>query len=1046
MKNYKIKKQKGNRNNPKWLLVLVSLLFLAFNTNAQELQVKGKIVSASDNLALPGVSIVVKGTTNGTITNVDGEYNLKALSDATLVFSFIGMKTQEIAVNGKTTIDVKMEDETTGLDEVVVVGYGTKKKANLTGAVQQVTSKDLEDRVVINPVKALQGAIPNLNITYSNGQAKSVPDLNIRGMESLSGGSPLIIIDGVPSNIYQFMELNPSDVESVSTLMDAASAAIYGARAAFGVVLVTTKNAGSEKLQVSYNMNVAFRNPTILPEFELDPYLVMQKRQEGTGAWYNLVDDWDLLKQMADDGTEVMLDPKNPQYWLYAGRTNWYDEAIKKNAFSQTHNLSVSGRNDKVSYYLSGGYNQEDGVFKYGNDTYDKYSMRTKLDFKVTDWFTLSNNSSYSYDALDEPSQGFNIGGLYNYSTTGIIKNPDGSWTNSGARLFGAASEGGRSESYNSRFWTSFTGKAKLWGDLLTITAKASFMRGNWTQRTFWLPVEYKTGPEVIQTHHPVMDARRKAYDDRQNVYDIFADLDKSFGEHNLHLLVGYNQEYHYEEGFSAYRKDLISPSVPSIDLATGDREVGEYITDWATRSGFFRLSYDYNSRYLIEFNGRYDGTSRFPKNDRFGFFPSVSVGWNIANESWFDVISNYVSSLKPRFSYGSLGNQDVGAYAYLPTMGNGKTSSILAGGKHDQQTTIYAPGLVSGSLTWETVQTTNYGIDFGLFNNRLAGSFDYYQRATLNMLTKSKQLPGVLGTSEPKENAADLITKGWELVVGWKDNFKLMDSPFNYSLGFTLADSRAWITDFDNPNGKLNDYYTGYEIGTIWGFEVEGLFQTPEEIAEHANQSAFWTYPDKVPPAPGDMKFKDLNGDGIIRGAQTIYDMQDQRNIGNSRARYTTGIRTNLSWKGVDFSMFWQGVLKQDWYPTNSLFWGLRANPWTNLQKYNYNNSWTPENPNAYMPRIKGYAASWWSGAEMLRTNTRYLQNAWYMRLKNITLGYTLPSGLVSKANINQIRFFITGENLLTFTGIKNPNIDPESRGSYPMQKLLSCGLSVKF
>jgi TonB-linked SusC/RagA family outer membrane protein len=1015
-------------------------------TLQESIKVTGIVVDDTGE-PIPGANVYLKGTTTGTITAIDGSYHIEVPAEnAVLVYSFIGFVDQEIQVAGRSKINITLVTEHTGLDEVIVVGYGTKKKTNLTGSVQQVSSKELADRVVVDPVKALQGAIPNLNITYSSGQAKSVPDINIRGVESLTGGQPLIIIDGIAASVDQFMELNPNDIESVSTLMDAASAAIYGARAAFGVVLVTTKNAGEEDLQVSYNTNVAFRNPTIMPEFELDPYIVMQHRQEGTGAWYTLVDDWDLLKQMADEGTEVMLNPKNPENWLYAGRTNWYDEAIKKNAFSQMHNLSVSGRSDRASYYLSGGYSQQDGVFKYGNDLFDKYNMRAKLDFEMTEWLTLSNNTSYNYDVFDQPSQGFNIAGLYDYSTTGIIRNPDGSWTDSGASLFGAATEGGRSVSHNSRFSTAFTAKASFWDNLLTLTGKASFMRGNWTQRTHWLPVEYKTGPEKIKTHHPLADARRKAYADRRNVYDIYADLDKSFLEHNLHLLVGYNQEYFYEEGFSAYQKNLISPSVPSIDLATGDKEVGEYITDWATRSAFFRFSYDYAGKYLVEFNGRYDGTSRFPKDDRFGFFPSVSIGWNIANEGWLEGINEYLSSLKPRFSYGNLGNQDVGAYAYLPLMDNGKTYSILAGGKHDQQTTIYKPGIVSGSLTWERVQSTNYGVDFGFLNNRLTGSFDYYHRATLDMLTKSKQLPGVLGTSEPQENAADLITKGWELVVGWKHKFNLAGSPFNYNLGFTLADSRTWVTAFDNPDGKLSDFYAGYEIGTIWGFEVDGLFQTPEELADHANQSSFWTYPDKVTPGPGDIKFKDLNGDGIIRYGQTVNDLQDQRIIGNDRPRYTTGIRANANWKGFDFGMFWQGVLKQDWYPTSALFWGLNSKPWTNLQTYHYNNSWTPDNPGAYMPRLKGYAASGWSGSEMLRKNTRYLQNYWYLRMKNVTLGYSLPKALISKVNISQIRVFVTGENLITFTGLTNPNIDPESWGKYPMQKIISGGLSVKF
>jgi len=1031
--------------------ILVIALLLGFSGWTQEITITGVVTDAETNEPLPGANIIVKGTNVGQISDFDGNYNITVPSTSSVLeFTFMGFITQDIVVGNNTTIHVIMQPDAQSLEEVVVVGYGTKKKANLTGAVQQISSKELEDRVVIDPVKALQGAVPGLNITYSSGQVNSTPNINIRGFESLSGGTPLIIIDGVPATVYQFTELNPSDIASVSTLMDAASAAIYGARAAFGVVMVTTKVASHDKLQVSYDMNISLKNPLNVPEFILDPYLVQENRVLGGGGWYDLNSvwgnsDWDLLRQMSEDGTEVMINPADPTQYLYAGRTNWYEEAINKNALTQIHNLSISGRNEKVSYYLSGGYSNSEGMFKYGNDDFDKYNLRTKLDFKINDWLTVKNNSSYNADEYDQPSQGFNFSGLYHNSTTGTIRNPDGSWTRSGASTFGAASEGGRSTSSGSRFSTIFSAKGSFWDNLLSITAQASFMRGNWSYSKYWLPVEYKNGPELTGVYSPQTGAKRSAYQARQNVYDVYADVIKSFGDHNLHLLVGYNQEYRYDDSFNASRKDLISPSVPSIDLATGDREVGESITDWATRSGFFRFSYNYKNKYLLEVNGRYDGTSRFPEDDRFGFFPSVSVGWNVAKEDfWSGGIENIISTLKPRFSYGSLGNQDVGAYAYLPTMSSGKTSSIITG---EQQTTLYAPRLVSGSLTWETVQTINFGLDFGLFKNRLTGTTNYYERSTLDMLTKSKQLPGVLGTSEPQDNAADLITKGWDLSLSWRDNFDLSESTFSYNLGVILADSRTWITEFDNPNGNLSDYYTGYEIGTIWGFEVDGLFQSEEEIANHANQSSFWSYPDKTPPGPGDIKFTDLNGDGMIKGAQTVNDLQDERIIGNSNSRYTIGITSGASWKGFDFSMFWQGVMKRDWYPGSISFWGLRSSPWSNLQKDNYQNTWTPETPNAYLPRVKGYAASRWSGAEMLRANTRYLQNAWYMRLKNVTFGYSMPSNWTDKMNISKLRFYISAENIVTFSGLTNPNIDPETLGTgYPLQSLYAFGLNLKF
>jgi len=1030
--------------------ILAIVLLFGLTGWTQEVTITGVVTDAETNEPLPGANIIVKGTNIGLISDFDGYYKITVPStNSVLEFTFMGFITQGIVVGSKTTIHVAMQPNAQSLDEVVVVGYGTKKKANLTGAVQQISSKELENRVVIDPVKALQGAVPGLNISYSSGRVNATPNINIRGFESLSGGTPLIVIDGVPATVYQFTELNPSDVESVSTLMDAASAAIYGARAAFGVVLVTTKKASQSKLIVSYDMNVSLKNPLNVPEFILDPYLVQENRVEASGGWYGLYNmwgssDWDLLKQMSEEGTEVMVNPADPTRYLYAGRTNWYEEAILKNSITQTHSISFSGRNDKVNYYLSGGYSSAEGMFKYGNDNFDKYNLRTKLDFKVTDWLTISNNSSYNADEYDEPSQGFSIYDLYHTSSTGILRNPDGSWTNSGASLFGSAAEGGRKTTSGSRFSTLFLAKGSFWDKLLTITAQASFMRGNWSYRSFWLPVEYKDGPDLIRVHHPSTDAERSAYVSKQNVYDVYADVVKSFGEHNLHLLVGYNQEYRYADWFKAYRKDLISPSVPTIELATGDREVGESITDWATRSGFFRFNYDYKNKYLFEVNGRYDGTSRFPKDDRFGFFPSVSVGWNIAKENFFEGINNYVNTFKLRFSYGSLGNQDVGSYAYLPTMSSGKTSSIIAG---EEQTTLYAPGLVSGSLTWETVQTMNFGLDFGFFNNRLSGSANYYERSTLDMLTKSKQLPGVLGTSEPKDNAADLVTKGWDLSVSWRDGFELSGSQFNYNLGVVLADSRTWITDFDNPNGNLSDYYTGYEIGTIWGYEVDGLFQTEEEIANHANQSNFWSYPDKTPPGPGDLKFNDLNGDGVIRGAQTVHDLQDQKIIGNSNSRYTIGLTSGFSWKSLDFNMFWQGVMKRDWYPDSRLFWGMNRSPWGNLQKDNYNSAWSPETPDAYLPRLKGYAASWWSGGEMLRTNTRYLQNAWYMRLKNLTVGFSMPKTWNDKMRISKLRFYFSAENIVTFSGLTNPNIDPETLGSgYPMQSLYAFGLNLKF
>ncbi|TKG95334.1 SusC/RagA family TonB-linked outer membrane protein [Puteibacter caeruleilacunae] len=1023
-------------------------------TTQQQKEVSGTVTDEVGE-PLPGVSVVVKGTTIGITTDLDGKYTLRLPANAeTLVFSFIGMQTQEVLLEGQAVINVALREETKGLEEVVVVGYGIQKKSNMTGAVQSISSAELENRAQTSATRSLQGAIPNLNIYYSSGKSNATPTFNIRGTTTLSGnGSPLIVIDGVASTVSELSRINPNDIESVSSLMDAASAAIYGARAAFGVVLVTTKNGKKEGVYTSISSNASFKKPIIIPEYIMEPNIVLKARVAGSGGWYNLksiwgVNDWDLLDQItAGEAEEIMLNPEDPSKWLTAARTNWYKEAMRDYGFTQNHSMSVSGKNKKTSYFLSGSYSREEGIVRYGNDVFDKYNMRVKVGYQLTDWLNVANNSSYTYDVMDEPSQGYNFASLENAATTSVIKNPDGSWSSNGASYFGKAIEGGEAVTRNNRFWTSFTAKADILEDVLWVTGKATFMRSSQAYKAYWLPVKYKVGPEDVKTHHPVKDAQRTASTSRQNVFDVFADFDKKFGESHVHVLVGYNQEYRYSDWFKAYRKDLISSSVPSINNATGDKELDESITDWATRSGFFRVNYDYAGKYLFEVNGRYDGTSRFPKDDRWVFVPSASLGWNMYRENFFEPLRNVLTSFKPRVSYGILGNQNVGAYSYIAEMGDGKTSSILDGGEYDQQLIIKAPGLVSASLSWERVETKNIGFDFGLFKNKLIGNFDYYHRATKDMLTKGKELPGVLGTGEPKENAADLITKGWEIALSWKDDIKIGGDKLNYNARLTLSDSRAWITKFDNPEGRLNDYYEGYEIGTIWGYEVNGLFQSEEEIKNHANQSAFWSYPGKTIPGPGDIKFEDLNGDGEIRGGQTVNDLKDLKKIGNSRSRYHIGFRLGGDFKGFDFSAFFQGVLKRDWYPTGYQFWGLNAGPWTNLRKWNYENSWTPEHTDAYLPRLKGYAATSWSGGEMIKTNTRYLQNAAYVRLKSVNVGYTIPRILTDKLNIAKVRVSVGGENLSTWTGIKSPNIDPETLGgNYPMQRIYTVGVNVQF
>ncbi len=1015
--------------------------------------VKGTVTDSNGEPVI-GATVIVQGdASKGTVTDIDGNFTLSGIpEDAVLLFSYVGMKALEVSLKGRSNVLVVMESDSEMLEELVVVGYGTVKKANLTGAVGQADPKQIENRPIPNIAVGLQGIIPNLNISMSSGVATEVPSFNIRGMTSLTGGTPLIVIDDVPSTVEQLMKLNPSDIENISTLMDAASAAIYGARAAFGVVLVTTKNAQKEKLIVTVGSNVSFRRPITIPQFVTEPDTVVSLRVLGSGLWYSVKDiygsnDMDYLHAVArGEADPIRLNPEQPDRWQYAGSTDWFKEAAKKHAISQNHNFSISGKEKKVNYYFSGAFNRQGGLFKIAKEDFDRYNLRFKINYNLTPWLVLSNNSGFSYDIYDESSRRIDVQTLFETPTFDMIKNPDGSWTARGASVFGAIKDGGRRVSKNNNFNTTFTAKATLYKDLV-FTGKASFLKASYDMSAFWIPIPYKLGPDHVEIYRPLKEAQREAQSKSQNVFDLYFDYDKEIGKHKVHCLAGYNQEYYYNNWFWASNKDLISENVPSINLATGDPLVGENIDDWATRSVFYRLNYNFDNKYLFEFNGRYDGTSRFPSNKRFCFFPSISAGWNLSKEEFFKPLSSYVNYLKPRISYGNLGNQDVSSYFYLPSMYSGKTEAIIYGGnKLDQLTTVYAPGLVSPNLTWETVSTINYGVDMGFLQNRLSATFDYYHRNTYDMLTPGKTLPAVLGTSSPKMNAADLITKGWELTVSWRNEAKILKSPFNYSVKAILSDSRAWITKYDNPDGKLSDYYVGYEIGTIFGFVSNELFQSPDELKNHANQGMLWTYPDKVPPGPGDIKIEDLNGDGVIRTGNTIYDLQDQKIIGNSSPRYRTSFMFDCNWKGFDLSLFVQGILKGDYYPGDTYFWSVYQTPWMNVTKWHLDNMWTPENTDAYMPRLKGYAASWWGGGELIRANTRYLQKRTYMRLKNASLGYSLPESLIQNVNISGIRFYVSGENLFTWTAFENKNCDPETLAKYPLQKTFLFGVNFTF
>lgn len=1044
------------------------------------IEVRGIVVDGNGE-PLIGASVVEKGTTNGVITDIDGKFVLSVASNKSVMeISYIGYETQMVKVAPGKVMNITLQEDSRTLDEVVVVGYAVQKKVNLSGAVDAVSSKTLENRPIINAGQGLQGVIPNLNITISNGAANSAPAFNVRGITSLdkdgnaTSGEPLILVDNIPTTASELSRLNTNDIESISVLKDASSAAIYGARAAFGVVLVTTKRAKSEKIVVNANAFYSTRKVTRLPEHVTDPYTVMTIKNDAAYPLYNLYNEkqLEIAKSLSENPNQdrVVLNPDDPESWNYYGSTDWMDEVYESSAPSYTVNFNVSQKTKRTSYYLSAEYARQDGMLRYGNDIYNRYNVRGKVDFQITDWLNLSNNTSFVQRTYDQPSFGRSDWEMADFfhevnrtNSLDVPQNPDGSWTSAGGSILGALQEGGRKLNDSREFSTTFGLTLDLIKDVWQVKADATWRRDSEINRDSYHNYYYKTGPNKPEqpSGRPTRASRSTTFYN-YNVYNLYTDFHKTFaGKHYVQALLGFNQETRRSDLFSMHRNDLISTSFPTPELATGDMGTGEEIYEWSVRGMFFRANYIYDDKYILEINGRYDGTSRFPKNDRFGFFPSGSVAWLVSKEKFMQNLNETIGLdlLKIRGSYGVLGNQNVSTYAYIPTMDPKKIGQILDGSR---PVAVYAPGAVSNTLTWEKVRTLNGGIDVAFLNNRLTASFDYFVRYTEGMLTKSKTLPSVFGRNEPKTNAADLKTKGWELSLRWNDQFMLAGSPFHYSVKVALSDSRSFITKFDNKvdiikDGKkvgetvsLSDYYEGQEIGEMWGLTTEGFFQNEEELKNHADQSAVGEDDQSYKFYVGDLKFADLNNDGKInKGKWTLADPGDFRKIGNSSSRYPYSFDLSADWKGFDVRGFFQGIGKRDWYAGggNHYFWGIYAQPWTNVQKHNLDH-WSPENPNAYYPRVKAYIAES-TGCELACVQTKYLQDASYLRMKNLTIGYTLPHSLTKKWNIEVLRFYFSGENLFEISHLK-ANLDPEALGSsskvYPLQRSYSFGVNLTF
>ena len=1055
-----------------------SVLFLLFalfslGVNAQQTQVNGKVTSSSDGEALPGVSIIVKGTSTGTVTDVDGAYSLAVPSNGTLVFSFIGFEDQEVPVNGRTRINVTLVADVTDIEEVVVVGYGVQKKVNLSGAVDAIDAQELESRPITNLSQGLQGVAPNLNIDFASGSPGATAQINIRGVTSINGGSPLILIDNVPASSAELNRLAPEDVAEISVLKDAASAAIYGARAAFGVVLITTKAGQKEGMFVRYTNSLSWSKPSILPEKITDPYIYarLQELSSDNTPWdyINYSDEfyaWAKERSDNPEGTDgVRVNPQNPNQWQYLGNRDWTNYFLSDYTMSQKHHLQVDGRTAKTSYYLSGSYDDENGALTIADDFFKRYSFRSKVDYKPFKWLNVGNNTFFSATQRNSPYY-LSIGDIYNLEPTTWDKNPDGSWANTGAGIEAAQlTEGGEVDTKYYSIQSTFSAQASFFDNSLRINSDFTFRKGTQNYRYYQSKYNIGYGPEDIREIGSNRAYRSVSFED-YSVFNIFATYNKQFNQHEITALVGFNQEENRSEWFSASRDDVITRSLPTIALATGEDYVGESISSWAVRGAFFRFNYIFKDRYIVEFNGRYDGSSRFPSKDRFGFFPSASAAWRVDQESFMEG-AYFLSNLKLRGSFGSLGNQNVSTYGYIPTMSTTEASYLVGG---ELPLRISYPGLVSDNYSWEKVETTNFGVDVGIFDNTITASFDAYRRNTIGMLTVGKDLPNVLGASEPSENAADLRTDGWELSVSYQNHFDLAGDPFYLNAKLILSDSKAMITKYDNPTYNLGQYYVGREFGEIWGLESDGMFETAEEIrAFDESQIIPWGALSIVPGWP---KYVDQDGNGIIEKGRTLSDLRDYVKIGNSSSRYRFGVNLGFTWKGFDMRAFVQGIGKKDMYPQHYLYWGFYQQPYeggyvhlldfyrpeddseVDMAKHSQayiDAGLASQNLDAKFPILQAWLADYRVNNGLAIPQTGHLLNAGYVRLKNLTVGYTIPKSLTRKVGLEKVRLFVSGENLYEWSEVRD-YFDPEAATSstsgyvYPFQRKYAMGVNIDF
>ena len=1051
--------------------------------------VTGTVIDAETNEPLPGVNIVVQGSDEatgsfiGTQSDIEGSYSVRVPQGLNvLVFSFIGYETQEVPVDGRSEVNVTLAPDIQMMDEMVVVGYGTQRRANLTGSLEVVSGDILASRPAPQTSQLLQGHSPSMLISMNQrgGEPGASQNFSLRGVGSISGdSSPLVLVDGVEMDMNL---VDPSNIEDITILKDASASAVYGSRAAFGVILIQTKTGSNQPTQVTYNNITSANIPYYVPDM-YDSYTyatVFNQAQENAGLGYVFgPDQVKRIKDYMDGSYEYPYDPNQPPTNHWRGRwdgndnINWPQEYFRDYSIQQKHTLNVEGGNENTQYFTSLGFQDQPGMLTWGNDAYKRYNLLGNISTRATDWMKFDFSARYTNTYTDRSNGGTwgDRSGLWMhvnimwpttpmYNLNGSVANP----------IMKQLMDGGRveTENNNARF--------SVGTEIEPIDGWVTNIRFNYTNRTgtttnlmYPVQTEIPDGSfgNIGQPQTGIYEQVRSGH---YSVFTGYTQYQRDIGNHFFSIMGGYEHDYDYNRWVTGEGYELASLEVPSISTAMGNKEVSDVINHWATQGIFGRLNYNYDEKYMIEFSARYDGSSRFEKGQRWGLFPSASVGYTISREDFWDPIRPYVQSLKLRASYGSLGNQSLrppqvihhsqhyeeafnpnaANYLYLEELPISQRLGRLIDGERP----LYAgmPGIRSEFLTWETVTTTNLGFELATLEDRLLVEFDWYHRVTDDMMGPSIELPSLLGASAPRANNAKLETKGFEVSLAWRD----MIGEVFYNARLGVGDSQTTILEYVNETGNVHSWYPGKKHGDVWGLTTVGIIQDESDLEQMADQSYYhanW--------GPGDLMYADLDGSGSIDpGQSTLDDHGDLSIITNTSPRYQFSFTGEVQWRNWDFSMFWQGILDQPFIPQSGseFYWGKLHSPASAILMRNSHHLdyWRPAdeenflgpNTDAYLP--KPYFSS--ERNKNVVTQSRFIENARYLRLKNLQVGYTLPASVTDITPIRRARIFFSGENLLTLQALPKA-FEPEGMiasnsmmRSYPIARMLSLGISVTF